>query len=132
MRSVLWPDSPDQHIAEIEEFFAGNAVDIVETFVVERPSGNLAGFIELNIRSFVEGSRSTQVPYVEAWYIDPDIRGKGIGKSLIEKAEKWSLDKGFNEMGSDAELENQGSIAAHKALGFKEVDRIVCFLKKLG
>lgn len=58
MRSALWPDSPDQHIAEIEEFFTENSVDIVETFVVERPSGNLAGFIELNIRGFAALSLS--------------------------------------------------------------------------
>ncbi len=131
MRSVLWPDSADQHITEIEEFFAGNSIDIVETFVIVRTNSNLAGFIEINLRNFVEGSRSSQVPYVEGWYIDPDLRRKGLGRKLMKKAEEWSLEKNFNELGSDVELDNQRSIIAHNSLGFKEVERIVCFLKKL-
>ena len=131
MRSALWPDSTDNHVAEIEEYFTGVSIDIVEAFVVERPNGNLGGFIEINLRNFAEGSRSSQVPYIEAWYVDQDLRGKGVGKRLMEKAEQWSLEKGFFELASDTELENIKSIAAHKALGFKEVDRVVCFLKKL-
>lgn len=131
MRNALWPDSLDNHIAEIEEFFAGNAVDIVETFIVERPDGKLAGFIELNTRSFADGSRSAHVPYVEAWYTDPDVRGKGVGTSRMEVAERWSLDQGFNGPESDAERTNKGEIAAHKTPGFTEVNRAVCLPKKL-
>ena len=41
------------------------------------------------------------------------------------------MESGFNELGSDAEIDNINSIEAHKKLGFKEVKRVVCFLKKL-
>ncbi|BAY87137.1 GCN5-related N-acetyltransferase [Calothrix parasitica NIES-267] len=106
-------------------------MDIVEVFVVERINGKLGGFIELNIRNYAEGTESKQVPYVEGWYIDSDIRGKGYGKEFIEQAQIWAIQNGFYELASDAEIENLISIAAHKVLGFKEVDRIVCFIKKL-
>lgn len=131
MRSLLWPDGEANHIAEIEEYFAGVSTDIVETFIAERARDGLGGFIELNIRNFAEGSRSARVPYVEAWFVDEDLRGQGVGKALMEHAERWSLDNGFSELASDTELENIKSIKLHKALGFKEVDRVVCFLKKL-
>jgi len=131
LRTALWPDTSDHHRAEIDEFFTGNSVDVVEVFVADRANTKLAGFIELNIRSFVEGSRATQVPYVEAWYVDADLRGQGIGKRLMQRAESWARDKGFTELGSDAELHNPNGIAAHKALGFNEVYKIVCFLKQL-
>ena len=37
-----------------------------------------------------------------------------------------------NEIASDSEIDNIDSIKAHNALGFKEVERSVCFLKKIG
>jgi len=38
---------------------------------------------------------------------------------------------GFTEMGSDAELDNAEGIAAHRAVGYEEVERIVCFRRPL-
>ena len=70
MRNILWPDSLEVHRKEIGEYFAGTSIDIVESFVLERANGLLSGFIELNIRNFAEGSRSPQIPYIEAWFID--------------------------------------------------------------
>ncbi len=131
MRNILWPDSLQQHIEEIGEFFSGTSIAIVQVFVIERVSGALAGFIEINIRNFAEGSRSSKAPYIEAWFIDEDLREQGYGRKLIEVTEKWAIESGFDELGSDAEIENIDSIEAHKKLGFKEVERVVCFLKKL-
>lgn len=131
MRDLLWPDSLQQHITEIEEFFFGTSTDVVQVFVIERKEGGLAGFIEINVRNFAEGSRSSRVPYIEAWFIDKDKRGQGYGKKLMQTAENWAMQSGFSELGSDTEVDNINSIKAHMKLGFKEVDRVVCFLKKL-
>lgn len=132
MRNALWADSLEEHINEIDRYFSKANIDIVEVFVLERSNGKLGGFIELNVRNYAEGSQSRAVPYVEGWYVDPDLRGCGYGKKLIEVAQMWAIENGFDELASDAELENTDSIAVHKALGFEEVDRIVCFIKKLG
>ena len=131
MRSLLWPDSPQQHYEEIGEFFSNTSIDIVQVFVIERTESGLAGFIEINVRNFAEGSRSPKVPYIEAWFVDEDTREKGWGRKLMETAEHWALESGFNELGSDTEIGNYKSIEAHKKLGFKEVERVVCFLKEL-
>lgn len=45
---------------------------------------------------------------------------------------EWAKECGFKELASDAELENTDSINAHKALGFEETGRTVCFIKRLG
>ena len=132
MRNSLWPGSVKEHLDEIGKYFSKGALDIVEVFVLERSNGKLGGFIELNVRNYAEGSRSTTVPYVEGWYVDRDLRGRGYGKQLMKAAEMWALENGFDELASDAEIENSASITAHKALGFEEVDRIVCFIKRLG
>lgn len=131
MRTLLWADTDDEHASEIAEFFAGESIDIVQVFVVQREDGRLAGFIEINVRNFAEGSRSPEVPYIEGWFVDADVRGKGYGRKLMQRAESWARDAGFSELASDTEIENTASIAIHQKLGFKETDRVVCFLKKL-
>lgn len=130
MRTELWPDTADCHISEIEEFYSGKSVDIVEVFIVE-VANSIVGFIELNIRNFAEGSRQSQVPYVEGWFIKEGSQNKGYGKSLMLKAEEWAVSKGFDELASDTELDNLKSIAIHKKLGYVETERVVCFLKNL-
>lgn len=50
------------------------------------------------------------------------------GEHIDETGEYFSR----GEIGIDAELENSGSIAAHKVVGFEEVERVVCFITKLG
>ena len=132
MRNSLWPDSIAGHLNEIERYFAQGEIHGEKVFVLARDNGKLGGFIELKVRNYAEGSQSAQVPYVEGWYVDRDLRGCGYGRQLIEIAEIWALENGFKELASDAELNNVASITAHKALGFQEVERIVCFLKKLG
>lgn len=131
MRNSLWPDSLADHLHEVDRFFSNASRDIIAAFVLDRGADKLGGFIELNLRNYAEGSVAARVPYVEGWYVDADLRGKGHGKQLMAAAEKWAKQQGCIELASDAELENSASIAAHKALGFEETERIVCFLKKL-
>ena len=130
MRTDLWPETEDMHVAEIKEYFSGKSIDIVQAYVGEVELETV-GFLELNIRNFAEGSRSPKLPYVEAWYIKPKYRGNGYGALLMQQAEKWAVAKGYSELASDTELENDRSIAMHKHLGFVETERLVCFLKKL-
>ena len=130
MRTQLWPDTPDNHLGELAAYFNGESIDIVAAFIAEL-DGKAIGFIELNIRNFAEGSRNDKVPYLEAWYIAPEYQGKGFGKQLMAHAEQWAKAQGFNELASDTEITNTKSIALHKALGFIETERVVCFLKKL-
>ena len=131
MRNLLWDSSLTEHLVEIDRYFSNNSTNIVNVFVLERNNGRLGGFIELNIRNYAEGSELGAIPYIEGWYVDRDLRNDGYGKQLMTMAEKWAIDHGFQELASDTELENITSVAIHKALEFQEVERIVCFIKKI-
>jgi len=132
MRSQLWPDTDDAHLGEIEAYFAGSSNDIEQVFVALEPqSSEVLGFIELNIRSFAEGSANKGVPYVEGWFVEQQYRGLGYGSSLMNRAEQWALDSGFSELASDTELTNIYSQKTHERLGFTEVERVVCYIKRL-
>lgn len=132
MRRALWPDcSEEMHALEIREY-ARQADKTCAVFVFEREGDHsLGAFIELSIRDRVDGSYSARVGYVEGWYVDPDLRGCGIGRQLMARAEQWTESCGLTELASDAELENEGSIRAHHALGFRETFRLVHFIKQV-
>jgi len=34
LRTALWPETVDNHIAEIQEYFAGNSIDIDQVYVI--------------------------------------------------------------------------------------------------
>jgi aminoglycoside 6'-N-acetyltransferase I len=131
MRRELWPDCPEDHEPEVREYFAGRARTVVIAFVLERENGELGGFIEINERNYAEGCSSLPVPYIEGWYVDPDLRGGGFGRLLVTCVEDWARAEGFDEIASDCRTDNALSIKVHEALGFVEVERTVCFIKRL-
>lgn len=132
MRAALWPDEDAAELAhETVKHFAGlRAAE--EIFVAEDVNGRLLGFLELSLRPYAEGCASSPAPFIEGWYVTAEARHEGVGRRLVESAENWARLRGFTELGSDAVLENDASHAAHQALGFEEVERIVCYRKTLG
>ena len=100
-------------------------------FVVDRENGTLAGFVEVGTRSIADGCKPNPVGYIEAWYVDPDIRQSGYGRQLIEAAEDWAREQGYSEMASDALIDNEVSHAAHRKIGFEEVSRVITYRKSL-
>jgi aminoglycoside 6'-N-acetyltransferase I len=130
MHYALWPEgSLAEHEADIREQHLDEAREV--TFVCEREGGGLQGFVEVGIRAYAEGCSTDRVGYIEGWYVDEDVRLQGVGRRLIEAAEAWAISQGCTEMGSDVLLDNPISQQAHQRLGYKEVERIVCYLKPL-
>jgi aminoglycoside 6'-N-acetyltransferase I len=136
MRERLWPTAPGEpsaHAAEIDAFFAGNdRIASVVLLACERtPHSTPLGFAELSIRVAVEGCVTDRVAYLEGWYVEPTHRRRGLGAALVRAAEAWARAQGCTEMGSDVELDNDTSLAAHARLGFEEVGRVVHLRKDL-
>jgi aminoglycoside 6'-N-acetyltransferase I len=102
-----------------------------EVFVVDRGDGRLAGFVEAGSRPYADGCDTSPVGYVEAWFIDDDVRRHGWGRALLAAAEEWARAQGYSEMASEALIDNVVSHQAHEAAGYAEVERLVVFRKRL-
>lgn len=138
MRALLWPDcAAERHASEITTFFGTDSTAWSEpflgvaAFVAARPTGGLCGFLEASIRPYAEDCETWPVGYVEGWFVDADVRRQGIGGHLLAQAEQWAAEHGCKEMASDAQIENQVSLDAHKALGFEVSSRCVHLRKRL-
>jgi aminoglycoside 6'-N-acetyltransferase I len=130
MSLALFPgNSLEEDEAEMRTF---RARADAEVFVVERPNGLLAGYVEAGTRPYADGCVTSPVGFVEAWYVDPDVRRSGYGRQLLAAAEEWARQRGYREMASDALLENEVSHQAHARAGYEIVDRVVQFRKTLG
>ncbi len=129
MRQGLWPEAPLQYLNfDLDGLLANADAGI---FVASDSDGKLIAFIEAGLRSHSEGCETSPVGYIEAWYVDPHVRGQKLGRELVHAAEQWAREKGCTEMASDTWLENEASIAAHLKMGYWEVERLVHFVKRL-
>ncbi|HXC34583.1 MAG TPA: aminoglycoside 6'-N-acetyltransferase [Candidatus Acidoferrales bacterium] len=129
LRMQLWPQlSVETHRTEMTGWLARSDAVVL---VAPRANGGLCGFAEVGARSLADGCETSPVAYLEGWIVDPDMRRRGVGRALVAAAGEWAREQRFREFASDAELENLDSQKAHVALGFREIDRLVMYLKKL-
>ena len=131
LRARLWPGEPE--VAEEAAQILAGAAELAEVvFVARAEDGPAVGFLEMRLRGEAEGCTGSPVPTVEGWFVETAWRGRGVGRALIEAAEAWARGRGYGELASDAEVDNRGSRAAHRALGFEELPAVVPMRKRLG
>jgi aminoglycoside 6'-N-acetyltransferase I len=110
-------------LADAERFVA---------FLASDPSGEPAGFTEAALRSdYVNGCTTSPVVFLEGLYVVPGRRREGIARALIAAVETWARERGYEELASDALIDNVESHDLHRAVGFSETERVVYFRKNL-
>jgi len=131
MRLALWADATaDEHRAYMAISLAQPERYLQLMMYDERRQP--LGFIEGSIRSdYVNGTESSPVGFVEGVYVTPASRRKGVARQLYDAIGDWARARGCRELASDALIDNELSQRAHRALGFRETERVVYFTKVL-
>ncbi len=126
---LLWDDnSAEDLIKEFSEIILREDARVFIKYEGDIP----AGFAQCQLRyDYVEGTETSPVGYLEGIFIKEGFRQKGYARELLAACEKWACIKGCKEFASDCELDNLISLQFHKAVGFTEANRIICFTKKL-
>lgn len=102
------------------------------SIIVAKENKEIAGFIHVSLRyEYVEGTTSAPVAYVEGIYVKPDFRQRQLARKLILSGEEWAKGKGCTQIASDVEFDNSLSQEVHQKVGFKEVNRLICYVKPL-
>lgn len=129
MAQILYREDDAPMLAKEFEEIVRSETDAV---YVARQGETYVGFIHMALRyEYVEGAGEPPVAYMEGIYVDPDFRQQQIARELSREGEKWAKEKGCTQVASDAEIDNTVSQAFHQKIGFKEVNRLVCFLKDI-
>lgn len=129
MRQAFWPDSTSD---EVDALLAPDSNPDYDVLVFEREEHRLGGFVELGLRNYAEGCTSSPVAYLEGIWVDPDLRRYRVGEALCAAAVRWTRDRGLTELASDTDLDDSGSRAFHRAVGFEESGRLVCYRLSVG
>lgn len=130
LRLALWPDHPLEELEqELRAIWARRQQEPV--FVAERADGRLGGMIEVSLRESAPGCTTSPVGYIEGWFVDPDLRGQGVGRALAAAAEAWARSMGCREMASDTTPDYPLSPHAHIRLGYEETDIPLHYRKTL-
>ena len=54
-----------------------------------------------------------------------ECRGKGVGTSLLKRAEEEAIEQGLDKLSLYTELDNSNAIKLYKKFGFREVGKVV-------
>jgi len=101
------------------------ALSTTDLALVAEVDGEVAGLLILVVPEWTDAAEITDLA------IDIAFRRLGAGHALIEAAADWARGRGYREMASDTSLDNTVSHAAHRRVGYDEVDRVIQFRKKL-
>jgi len=130
LRQALWPDcAAEQHELEMGTVLAD--ADRAAAFVSPADREQLAGFVEVALRTWREECPGSPVGYVEALYVAPEQRGRGVGDALLAAAEAWASSRGCSTITADARLDNDAGRALHRSRGYEEVSQRVRLRKRL-
>lgn len=126
---LLWPNhSREELLTELcELLLAGRTACFLAL-----AEGQAVAFAQCSLRSdYVEGTDESPVGYLEGIYVQPEWRGQDVARALLQACEAWSRERGCRQLASDCELSNQTSLAFHLHAGFREANRIICFVKDI-
>jgi aminoglycoside 6'-N-acetyltransferase I len=129
LMNILWPHCS---LDEALRGLSSNPGILPLTQFVAEVEGSLIGFIEVCLRSHVDGCEyGHPVGYLEGWLVEQTYRRRGIGGALVRGAEEWAREHGCAEIGSYTWVDAEPSQRAHQALGYEVVNRCVHFRKAL-
>lgn len=129
MALKIWDsDDYDELKQEFVDMYDNTETTCFIKFIDDKP----IGFANVSLRhDYVEGCETSPVAYLEAIYVDEEHRLLGYARELVKRCEDWGREQGAKEFASDCILTNTDSYKFHIAIGFTEVNRIICFKKEI-
>ena len=122
----------DHGLEDLEAEFQKMAMNDEAVCFIKYVDDKPIAFAQCQLRhDYVEGTENSPVGYLEGIFVLKGYRQQGFAAELLTECEKWAKEKGCTEFASDCELDNETSLRFHRALGFEETNRIICFRKDL-
>ncbi len=94
---------------------------------VEEPSGEVLGFV--SVHTWGEG-RARRAEIIEV-AVDPEQQGHGLGRLLLDHAERYAKSKGCTKIQLWVGSENRRALEIYKRRGYREASRYERWTKML-
>lgn len=97
-------------------------------FVAETADGGIAGWIGVFIFRCVEANARAEI---SGLVVDERMRSLGIGRRLLERAEKWAREKGCAAVGLRSNVIRERAHTFYERLGYEHIKTQKSFRKVL-
>ena len=111
-----------------ERFKAAFPASNYALFVAELPSGELVGFIELVVERLIDAEPRVDVAGL---VVSEPSRGLGIGRMLMDHAERWAIERGCHIVLLRTNLKRAGAHAFYEQIGYEHIKTQKTFRKIL-
>jgi GNAT superfamily N-acetyltransferase len=119
------PTTPEQVATR---FSAASQQNTYALIVAELPSGELAGFLELVVERLIDAEPRVDVAGL---VVSEALQGRGIGRTLMDHAEKWAAERGCRIVHLRSNLKRAGAHAFYERLGYEHFKTQKAFRKIL-
>lgn len=86
--------------------------------VSEDPAGRIQGWIHVGVREVLGSGRRCEIIGL---VVDPNARGNGIGRRLVEAAETWGRERGLERVLVRSNVNRDGAHLFYPRLGYELV-----------
>jgi len=93
-------------------------------FVLLHPRTINELYNKIRLDHYIAKNYKDTYPSILTLGVSPKSQGRGIGRTLILRADKYFKEQGLSEYFVDTELENKGAIQFYLKLGFRPIATI--------
>jgi len=124
IKTVMQIESKDFDFPWKEKSSFINYTERRDAFVVRTKKNVIVGYVLIKPRG--------DTLWLCKMAIDPDYRRKGLGRFIIDWAQKYAIDQSATRLSLSVRASNYEAIEFYRHTGFKEVQRIENYYKKTG
>lgn len=101
---------------EVARRFSTVAADPSHIAWVAKHDSQIVGFLHAFVRPALE--KPPEI-VVQAMVVNDEVRGQGVGRALMDRAERWASDSGFETISLSSQIDRKGAHAFYARLGFE-------------
>ncbi len=95
-------------------------------WVAESEGGIVAGWIHVFVKQLLESDREAEIGGL---VIDENLRGQGVGRALVERAERWAKARRLQSVYVRSNIVRNDAHAFYQKLGYKVIKTQSSFRK---
>ena len=97
-------------------------------WVAETDGGTIAGWIHVFVKQLLESDREVEIGGL---VIDENLRGQGVGKALVERAERWAKARALESIYVRSNIVRNDAHIFYQKLGYKVIKTQYAFRKAI-
>lgn len=97
-------------------------------FMAESPDGRVVGWVQVCVRNLLVADRHAEV---EGLVVDRDWRSRGVGRSLMKRAEEWARQANCKAVTLRSNVVREGARPFYEDIGYEVIKTQWAFRKRL-